>query len=404
MTRWFLVLVCAALLQGQRPPIEEAWDRVASGQRTEAMLLLNRIIAANPRDADARLMLGSLLMEASRYQESIAQLSEAVRLRPNSAEAQNALGEAYSAAGDPRAARGPLEKAVAIDPSCAAAHVTLGLALLETGDLSGAATHLDRAIGLLGSARDAGYALYLRAKVHTERGEVERAAAKLHEAVGRQPDLAEAWSDLGAARKLLRDDAGALAAFERAVAINPDDAVARTRLGTAYLDAGRAHEAVDQFQEAVKLSPADQSGLNGLQRALQEDGQEQQATQVRRKLAEVFRAKRQSDQNTLAAIRINNEGADLEKAGNLRAAEEKYRAAHRLDPHHGGIQVNYAIALLRLGEWREGLKQLRDAAEREPGNALLKAALEDALTQAPVAFGGKGHTRVVAKSAGGIRY
>lgn len=147
------------------------------------------------------------------------------------------------------------------------------------------------------------------------------------------------------------------------------------------------------FREAVRLSPWDQAALNGLQRALREDGQEQEADEVKKKLAELLRAKDKSDQNSLIAVRLNNEGAVLEKAGSLREAVEKYRQASELDPEHNGIRVNLGVALLPLGQWKEGLAQLREAAKREPNNAVLKAALADALTQAPVEFGGQGKGR-----------
>jgi len=99
-----------------------------------------------------------------------------------------------------------------------------------------------------------------------------------------RPDFAEAWSDLGDARKTLLDDAGALAAFERAVALAPDDAVAQTRLGSQYLDEGKAHLAVAHLQEAARLDPKNQSTLHSLQRALREDGQAAQADAIKRKL------------------------------------------------------------------------------------------------------------------------
>jgi Flp pilus assembly protein TadD len=173
---------------------------------------------------------------------------------------------------------------------------------------------------------------------------------------------------------------------EATVGISPNDAVAQTRLGTQYLAAGQVHEAVRHFQEAVRLSPSDQTALNGLQRALREDGNSQEAEQVKKKLTELLRAKDTSDQNSLVAVRLNNEGANLEKAGDLQAAVEKYRKTLELDPAHNGIRVNLAVAVLRLGQWKEGLALLREAVKREPNNATLKAALDDALTQAPPDF------------------
>ena len=87
-----VALVCAASLLAQQKPVEEAWALLAKNQRPQAIRLLYDIVKANPRDADARLLLGSILQEDGDRVGSIAQLTEAVRLRPRSAEAQNALG------------------------------------------------------------------------------------------------------------------------------------------------------------------------------------------------------------------------------------------------------------------------------------------------------------------------
>ena len=387
---WLAWLTCAGLLLAQRPPVEEAWALLEKGQRPQAIRLLHEIITKNPRDADARLLLGSVLQEEGDRTESIAQLQEAVRLRPRSAEAQNALGEALNAFGETKAARGPFEKAVALEPKFAQAHANLGLVLLEAGELETAAAHLDRAVQLFGQKPDAAYAHYLRAKVYTEQNDVRKAAAQLQEAVALRPDFAQAWSDLGDARKTLLDDAGAVTAFEHAVSLAPEDAVAQTRLGSEYLDEGKAHLAAAHLQEAARLDPKNQSTLYSLQRALREDGQAEQADAIKKKLAELLREKDRDDQNLLAGIQLNNQGADLEKAGNLRGALEKYRAALQLLPDHAGIRVNYAVALLRLGHWKEGLAELREAIRREPDNALWRTALDDALKQAPVEFGGQG--------------
>jgi hypothetical protein len=45
--------------------------------------------------------------------------------------------------------------------------------------------------------------------------------------------------------------------------------------------------------------------------------------------------------------------------------------------------VNYAVALLRLGEWTAGLDELHGALQRDPENAHIRALLTDALAQAP---------------------
>jgi tetratricopeptide (TPR) repeat protein len=377
--RFLITLACASLLFAQRAPVEEAWDLLAKGERKQAIRVLHEIIKANPKNADARLVLGSVLMEDGERAESIAQLSEAVRLLPRSAEAHNALGEAFNTFGDAKAARGPFEKAVALDPEFAQANVNLGQVLLDAGEFGAAAKRLDRALLRLGNSPDAAHAHYLRAKVYTEQNELEKAAAQLQQAISLRPDFAEAWSDLGQTRKTLLDHAGALAAFERAVQLSPDDAVAQYRLGAEYLHASKIGEAIPHLQEAARLNPENQSALYSLQLALRADGQLEQASQVKEKLAALLRKRDKASEKALTAVQLNNQGADLEKAGDLRGALEKYRAALDLHPDHVGIRVNVAAALLRLGRRAEGISELREALRRDPGNITVKEALDRAL-------------------------
>jgi len=377
------LLACACLAAAQSGSTDQAWNLLAKGQRPEAIRLLQEMINANPRDAEARVLLGSVLMEEGKGPESLAQLTEAVQLRPDWAQAQNALGEALRAFGDPAAARKAFEKAVECDPRLAQAQINLGLVRIEAGDFSLAVPHLNSSIQLLGQRPEAAYPHYLLAIIYSDEAQVNKAAAELKQAVSLQPDFAEAWSDLGTVRKTLLDDAGALAAFEKAVQLAPNDPVAQTRLGSELLGQGKAHEAVPHLEEAERLGPENQSALYNLHRALLLDGHAQEAEAVKQRLNDLLRRQDQADQNAVAGIQLNNQGAALEKAGNLRGALEKYRAGLEHYPDHVGIRLNLAIALLRLGQWEQGIAELREVVRRDPNNLSAKKALQEALVQAP---------------------
>jgi tetratricopeptide (TPR) repeat protein len=378
----WLLIACASIAPAQKPAVETAWQMLAQGKRDQAVAFLHDLIRADPRNPDARLLLGSVLMEAGKQDESIAQLREAVRLLPQSAEAHNALGEAFNTFGKLEDARPEFERAVQLDPSHAQAQANLGELLIQSGKAQAAVPHLEQAIRLFGSKPDAAYPHYLRAKIYTDEREPEKAASELRHAVEIRPDFAEAWSDLGNSRKSLGDNDGALVAFRRAVSLNPNDAVAQYRLGSQLMDTDAAHEAVEHLDASVRLDPKDQSALNALQRALRQDGQLERANAVKAKLAQLLQERDHADQKMVTAFELNNRGAELEKAGDTRAALEKYRAALELLPEHVGIRTNFAAALLKLGNWQEGISEMREALRRDPGNKKLEQALEDALAGA----------------------
>jgi tetratricopeptide (TPR) repeat protein len=390
MSRLPCLFACAILMVAQSASVETAWDLVAKGRRTEAVAVLRQILKDTPQNGEAHLLLGSISSESGNHQDAIRELTEATRLMPRYAMAHNALGEAFNAAGQTGPARAAFEKAVALDANFAQAHENLGRVLLDSNYFAPAADHLDRAIALFRDSPDAAYSLYLRAKIHTERDEPQKALAALKRAVSLQPNFPEAWSDLGQVSKGLLDDAGALVAFQRSVQLDPENAISQYRLGAEYLRQGKPHQAVPHLQESFRLNPKNQSTLYSLQLALRQDGQVQEAAQVKKQLAELLRDIDKESQNAFAALRLNNEGAALEKAGDLSGALEKYGKASSLDPNHTGIRLNFGVALLRTGRWAEGLAELREVLRREPGNVKAQAALKDALEQAPAEFGGKG--------------
>jgi tetratricopeptide (TPR) repeat protein len=362
--------------------VQAARRLLAQGAREQAVRVLADAIRANPNDGRAQLLLGELLNEDDRPADAAVPLTAAVRLLPDSAEAHNALGEARNNQNALRPARAEFERALQLAPSMAQAHLNLGMVLAQMGELATAAEHLDRAIATLRGTPELALAHYLRAKVFTDQSEVDKASAELSLAVKLKPDFAEAWSDLGQARKMLHD-AGALAAFQHAVALKPEDPVALTRLGAEYLHQGQVKLAIQHLEKAYGLDDRDQTTLNSLLAALRQDGQSERAQKVKQRLVEVLRERDLTTQNQLNATRINNEGAELEKSGDLRGAMEKYRQAFELDPTNVDIRVNYAVALLRLGEWKSGLQQMHEALRMRPDDGVLKAAWDDALRQAP---------------------
>jgi tetratricopeptide (TPR) repeat protein len=376
-------LALSVHLLGQRSLLEDAWTLASKGRASEAVTILYGLVKSEPRNAEARLLLGSLLVERGDRAGALEQLTEGVNLTPRSAEAQNALGEAYNRFNEPKTARTYFEKAITIDPGFAAAHVNLGLVLLQASEYVASTGHFEKAVRTFGSTPDAAYPQYLWAKALAALNDPKNAVQHLEQAVKLNPGMTEAWADLGQQRKLLQDDAGALLAEKRAVQLDPGDEIARYRLGAEYLRQNQLKLAVEQLQAAVRLDPGDQSALNALQVALRKDGKPEEAAAVKERLTELLVEKDRKNQDSVTAVQLNNEGAILQKSGDLEGALAKYAAAAKLYPSHPGIRVNHAVALLRLGHWTEGLTELNDSLQLNPDDAKVRAALKDALAQAP---------------------
>ncbi len=130
----------------------------------------------------------------------------------------------------PGAAQGP---APAHDPAALAVY-NAGVALLKHADQLDAA-----AAGETGNVR-----AQTEGSAQAAYGE---ARANFQEATERDPSLAEAWNNLGYARRKLGDYEAALAAYARALALRPDFPEALEYRGEAYLRLHRLEEAKQAY-------------------------------------------------------------------------------------------------------------------------------------------------------------
>src|ERR1700751_3552973 len=111
-------------------------------------------------------------------------------------------------------------------------------------------------------------------------------------------------------------------------------------------------------------------------------GRPQEAKPIEKQLAELRAKSDRASIVAFAASRLNDEGIALEKSGDLRAALAKYRAALDLDPTGTGFQLNYGLALCRLGRWEDATAELREVLRLDPDNQMAAKALYMAIDQA----------------------
>jgi Flp pilus assembly protein TadD len=371
----FAVLFSATSLLAGQVQLEQAKKLLSQGSLKEAVVLLRESVAADPRNADARMLLGTALALEGVRGEAIEQLTETVRLRPNSAAAHNRLGSVLSRFVETQAARREFEKALELDPKLAEAHVNLSLVLAQAGELDSAGEHLDRAIELQGNNPAAAYSHYLRAKMWAAQNQIKKSISELQTAVRLRPDYAEAWSELGAMRRIDLDHEGAMHALQKAVTLEPSNALAQYRLGQMYLENGEAADAVKHLQQSRSSGSDDRATLYALARALRKSGNLDEAERIDKRLAELVQESHHAGEVLFPAAELNSQGVQLEKSGDVRGALAKYKGALDLDPSGYGFRLNYALALCRLGQWQEGVVELREVLRVDPDNADAAKAL-----------------------------
>ncbi|MCC6611108.1 MAG: tetratricopeptide repeat protein [Burkholderiales bacterium] len=116
----------AAAQQPQTDELGEAGRLLREGQLAEALAHVERRLAADPRDAQARFLKGVILTEQKRTDEAIAVFVRLTQDDPERAEPYNNLAVLYAAQGALERAREALESAVRVNPKYAIALENLG--------------------------------------------------------------------------------------------------------------------------------------------------------------------------------------------------------------------------------------------------------------------------------------
>lgn len=170
-------------------------------------------------------------------------------------------------------------------------------------------------------------------------GRPQQAEAALETYVASHPDDTRAWLDIGLAREMQDDVAGAEEAYRRTLAIDATFAEGLNNLGVVLRDGERLDEAIELFQRALASRPG------------------------------------------FGSARLNLALA-YEDAGRDADAEREYRQVVRNHPAEPSAQTNLGLLLLRRGQRDEALVVLRRAASAAAGSRAELAAIGAGLRRA----------------------
>jgi tetratricopeptide (TPR) repeat protein len=118
-------LFCAAVA-AQSDDVQEASKLLKAGQREQALERVNKALAANPRDAQARFLKGLIFTEQGKHSEAIDIFTKLTQDYPNLPEPYNNLAVIYANQGQYEKARAALEQSIRTHPSYATAYENLG--------------------------------------------------------------------------------------------------------------------------------------------------------------------------------------------------------------------------------------------------------------------------------------
>jgi tetratricopeptide (TPR) repeat protein len=222
------------------------------GDLVRAEALYRQVLAAEPGNAEAEFLIGTVCHQTDRLEEAIGHYRQVLRQQPNAGIVYLNLADALQRRGRLADAAESLRQCLFRQPQFADAHYNLGNVLAALDRLDEAAVHFQEALRLRPTF----------AQAHNNLGNLclvqerpDDAARHYAEAVRLQPSYAEAHYNLGNALREQQQVAEAVHAYQLALALQPNNVATHQGLAEAYLELGEPAHAETYWRRAVAINP-----------------------------------------------------------------------------------------------------------------------------------------------------
>ena len=239
-----------------RPMVDLVNGYLQSGQPYQAETFINSVLADNPANAEALVLMGSIQLAKKAPDQAEKFFKLAIEKRPADAAGYRALGDLYAQQKKTDDALNLIRAGLKQQPDSFALHLTLAGLLEAKGEYDAAITEYESMLkDQPGSLIIANNLASLLADHRTDKTSLERAnslATLLKNSEVPQFKDTLGWvsyqrQDYRAALRLLEDAANAL----------PNLAMVRYHLGMTYLASGQDDKASEEFKKARTLAPND---------------------------------------------------------------------------------------------------------------------------------------------------
>jgi tetratricopeptide (TPR) repeat protein len=218
---------------------------------SEALAVLNEILAAKPEHGPALSLKGVVLLGLKRFQDAL-DLYEASPADALGAKLLNNRGAALEGLGRLEEAHESYAEAALRDPTYALARHNDGSALFKLGRLEEAVASFDAALQL---RRDLIETYNFRGVALQRLDRFQEALENFERAISFRPSFHDAWSNRSIALRAMGRLEEARRSADEAVRLKPDFAEGLNSLGSAYVALRRLPEAVATFRKALELKP-----------------------------------------------------------------------------------------------------------------------------------------------------
>lgn len=404
----------------------------AGGSSNDALVDLERAVAADAGNADLRLRLAEAYLAAGRTDEAIEQYEAVIAATG----ADSATGREASRrmrytiatrhAERARNDRRELDKAIVLFdelareyPDNVLIHYSLGVARLLRGDMDDAQAAFERVLEL-----DPGYvnALVNLSAVHERKGDMERsvellqkvtqiapgsasalrakvrldiiegrllagqgnfadAAAAFERALEAEPDNRDALTELAAMHRRLGDTVAEREVYARIVTAYPDDQRSRLHLAELYFAASLYHETFDQIDALMDQHPSGSlaAGAQDLLKRLQSTAEGRRVAEER--LLARIRALEEQVAAAPDDIAAWKELALLHlRHGDNAAAAGAFESVRRIDPADWRSRLALASIYDKLGRFADAAGEYRFVLDADTDDTLRPRAASELKT------------------------
>jgi tetratricopeptide (TPR) repeat protein len=234
------------------PLFDQALALFRGGRLAEAKRIARRILAEEPKHAQALHLLGVALSQQGNPTEGLRFIDAAMQIEGQSASIYNSRGNVLVALQRFDEAVASYEKAIALKSDFAEPFCNRGTALQELKRFDEALASYDKAIAL---TPDYAEAFYNRGLGLQRLKRFDEALASYDQAIAVKSDFAEAICNRAATLRELKRLDEALASYDQAIALKPDVAEAFFSRGIVQQELKRLDEALASYDQAIALKP-----------------------------------------------------------------------------------------------------------------------------------------------------
>jgi putative PEP-CTERM system TPR-repeat lipoprotein len=295
----------------------------------KADALVGEILNLDPKDADAQMFQGQILLIKNKPLEGIKALEASVKAKPASSHAHYFLGLAYNNSGNMQKAESEIGMAKSLDATFTPAYTTLAQMKLNSGDS-------------------------------------QMAAVLARQALALNANIGDAHLILGSALLNLKDYPGAKTEIEEFLRQNPSHPAGHHMLGSLFASQGNSAQAEQEFENALKASPQSieiLSSLIGLYIA--QNSQQKALDRMNQVIAQNPKQTKLYEILSRVFLSMNNQ----------QKAEESLVKAASIDPNNAAQRQVLGDFYQAIGNIGKSIEVLEALAKEKPGDAGIKQQL-----------------------------